>query len=214
MGRKNLERSHEFPYHVCARTNKGEWFSSNLKACWNLFTKLIEEISVEEEAQVDSFVMMGTHFHMMLGTPKANLDRIMHRFMNASSRALATMRRSFNHQWGTRYKWGLIRNPYHYGNVHKYLYRNPVKAGICGIAEGYSYSTLRQELGISPTSIVTKPHAFRIFLPDDRERLGWLNTPFKKEEQELIRRGLRRLEFQLPLIRSSRLQSRLNSELG
>jgi putative transposase len=213
VGRKNLQRSHEFPYHVCARSNQGEWLSHNLEDCWKMFRDLIEEISNEEGAEVDSFVMMGTHFHMLIGTPRANLDRVMHRFMNSSSRALAKMRRTFNHQWGTRYKWSLIQNPYHYGNVYKYIYRNPVKAGICRDVEDYPFSTIIQDPQIVP-NLPIHPHPFRELLPGMEELMPWLNTPFRKEEQDMIRRGLRRLEFQLPLIRTTRVPSRLNTQLG
>jgi len=84
----------------------------------------------------------------------------------------------------------LIRSAEYYFQVYKYVYRNPVEAGICGVVEEYPFSTLTMdEFGIcSPTSGIAH------MIPTDK-KLDWLNQCDEFLISNSIKRGLRKTEF-------------------
>jgi hypothetical protein len=77
--------------------------------------------------------------------------------------------------------------------AYKYVFRNPVKAGICQRVEEYSLSTLNRS---SPLAIVEGFDPYWRHIPKNfEERLEWLNLPTPKEQEALIGRALRRYTF-------------------
>ena len=102
-----------------------------------------------------------------------------------------------NHVFGTRYHWSLIKNPVHFAIVYKYIYRNPIEAGISKHVEEYPFSTVQGKklntFKFLDTSFVD------VHIPNDyQECLQWLNTPYKQKCVEAIRKGIRRTEFCIP----------------
>ena len=83
----------------------------------------------------------------------------------------------------------------------KYVYRNPVRAGLSERVETYPYSTLACLVGEGALrfSVV---HPFRSDflngLPEGLlEQVEWFNQPFLKELEEGIARAFRRTQFSL-----------------
>ncbi|MEZ4873080.1 MAG: hypothetical protein R2827_12745 [Bdellovibrionales bacterium] len=76
----------------------------------------------------------------------------------------------------------LITTSEYYAHCLKYVYRNPVKAKICELAENYKWSTLSQHNSkmIQLVSPITTGH--QEHLPDNKtELLQWINTPLPNE---------------------------------
>ncbi|MGE3760009.1 MAG: transposase, partial [Pseudobdellovibrionaceae bacterium] len=153
------------------------------------------ELVVQYKCDIHAFVIMGNHYHLMISTPEKNIGECMkylHR--EVAKRANKSVGR-INHFFGGRYKWSMISDEGYYWNCVKYVFRNPVKAGLCNDVKRYPYSSLNQQL----TSFSWKMTDFFC----DRQKLitletDWLNEPFLNEEEELITNGLRRREFTLP----------------
>ncbi len=127
--------------------------------------------------------------------------------MESSTRIINVRTQRSGHLYGGRYHWCLITNPTYYAHALKYVYRNPVKAGLSESAEGYPYSTLRAVLGIDGPSIaLANPlNSFSSDLATDLwEFKNWIESPYASEESEAIRIALRRKEFKLPLRQSNR----------
>ena len=59
-------------------------------------------------------------------------------------------------------------------NTHRYVYRNPIEAGLCTSIETYPFSTLRFFLGVEQTDL---PIIDRIrFVQQPARRLQWINS--------------------------------------
>jgi len=100
--------------------------------------------------------------------------------------------------FGARYHWSLINTDGYFDYALKYVYRNPVRAGLVKNVEDYAMSSL--------AGILKKQNPlFQLFplnetlsiIPEDNVKyfLDWLNQPFKKELEESIQRGLKKKNF-------------------
>jgi hypothetical protein len=89
--------------------------------------------------------------------------------------------------------------------VYKYIYRNPVRIGICDSVEDYSFSTLNDIQGLP---IVEGFDSYWSGIPTgSAERLRWLNAPTPKEQEQLIGSALRKYHFKFST--NSNVQQRL-----
>lgn len=61
----------------------------------------------------------------------------------------------------------------YYKNAYKYIYRNPLDAGLCRTVEEYEYSSLRGLLGHSPLVVPVIDNMGLIHTP--LKILDWLN---------------------------------------
>lgn len=188
MPRPLLIRSETHPYHVTSRCNNKEFFPIPLDEVWELMLKQLHQEVKEQSLCVHAFVLMGNHFHLLCHTPKGNLDQIMQRLLRTTSVKINIRNKAINHVWGGRYKWSLIESQTHYFQVYRYIYQNPLRAGICNRVEEYPYSTLKPN-----------PLPMHTFIPLSfggvEGELHWLNERYDKEDLELIKLGLRKSQF-------------------
>ena len=195
-----------FPYHVTGRTNNRDWFLLPISEVWQIFGWMLARVSTKYQAEVISFVLMSNHYHLILLTPRANLNEIMNSLLREVSRAIGPRTGRMNHLFGGRYKASLLPDSRSLGHVYKYVYRNPVTAGICAQVQDYEFSTLKSVLGGRPLFPLYESEIFaRTKVPKDHgDHLEWLNTPFSPRQYDLIKKGLRRSKFQLSTQTSNR----------
>lgn len=72
----------------------------------------------------------------------------------------------------------------YFANSLKYIYRNPVRAGMCKDVREYWFSSLNRT-------------DFKWKFDHAKLDIAWLNEPPKKELEEAIGKALRRREFKL-----------------
>jgi REP element-mobilizing transposase RayT len=218
MPRQNLIRSSVFPYHVVNRLNNREWFTLPMEQVWRVFSGACWEISLLTDARIHAFVLMSNHYHLMLSTPGPDLGEVMQRFACSITRIYNLISGREGHLFNGRYRWSLIGTSRYYAHALKYVYRNPVKAGIVDQVEEYPFSTLYARLGQGPAS-------FPLFHPGEgagdalipelaSDQLGWLNSPFRPEDENAIRKALRRKAFELPRLGAARAPSPLETRLA
>lgn len=149
--------------------------------------------------EILAFVLMPNHFHLILKTPYSNLDKAMAWFMRETSRQLVKHSGRINQTYGARHYRSLIKTHHYFLHAYKYLYLNPIRAGLACRVEEYSYSTLPGLLGLRHMSI---PIVEDLTLFSDVEgTIRWLNQIPEDGEWETIRKALRRKEFTLPKVR-------------
>ncbi len=158
-----------------------------------------------------AFVLMSNHYHLIALFPHCNIGSAMNYLQREVSRSIGKRSGRINHVFGGRYKPCLIANTQYLEHVYKYVYRNPVEAGMCERVQEYPFSTLRRALGQCelPFKVWDDlalnwspiPHS----IPD---RLEWLNTPVLTKRTSLIQRALRRTEFEFPRDNTFRKQLR------
>lgn len=191
MPRKNLIRTNDLPYHVTARSNNQEWFSLPMPVVWKLTLESLKEAYDIHKVDILAFVLMSNHYHLLIRTPEANLDDFMYEFNKRMALRLKATSGHTNHLFGSRYKWCLIKNEKYYWNCFRYIYQNPLRAGVTNRCELYPYSTLHV---LNYETFFSVPIADEINAGEKRT-LQWLNEKIEDEEAELLKKGLRKSEF-------------------
>lgn len=199
MPRKRTILQSQFPYHIRARCINKEWFRIPIEEVWNIMTYYLYFVHHAYNFQIHSFVLMSNHYHALVSTPQANLDIGMNYFQREVSRCLTIQSGRINQTFGGPYEWSVINSDNYFHNAYKYVYRNPVRAGIVRSCEEYAFSTLRGLLGFSQL-IVPVIADYILFTPDLNENtLKWLNQANPDDEAE-VKRALRKPQFEFPII--------------
>lgn len=194
MPRKKLVYTHEFPYHVYARSNNREWFYLPPHETWNIFVSELNRTFTEHKMSLHAFVLMSNHYHMLVtADPSYSLGEAMCELQKSVSRRINKVAERSNHVFGGPYKAALIKHGKDFSDVLKYIYRNPVKAGMVDLVEKHPYST------ISNSRMIITPPSPEIMKEIPCDILTWLNSPSDQEKEEKIKKALRRTEFKIPL---------------
>lgn len=200
MARKLLIRTSESPYHITARSNNKNFFYIDLQTLWEIFIRSMVQAKALFNCDFHAFVLMSNHYHLLVSTPDNNIDKVMEHIQREVAQKANRKSARINHFFGGPYKWSLIYEEDYYWSAAKYIFRNPVRAGICDEVTNYKYSSLNRSCKEIQWQMVdffnnkTKP----IILDND-----WLNEPFLNETEEELRLALRRKEFKIPRSSSS-----------
>ncbi|MGE3973714.1 MAG: transposase [Bdellovibrionales bacterium] len=197
MPRKKLIYTHEFPYHVSARSNNKEWFYLPKEKVWEIFITELNYISVKYKVLIHAFVLMDNHYHLLLTTyPNCDLGKVLCELQKSVSRKINFYAGRINHVFGGPTKPSLIVTPESYQRVLKYIYRNPVTANLTTHVEHYKYSSLNSDrFGLSsPIGSIAR------MVP--QEGLNeWLNQAESPDDYEATKHGLKRTTFKPRILR-------------
>ena len=194
MARKLLIRTSESPYHITGRSNNKDFFYVDMETLWEIFMLAMAQAKVLFNCDFHAFVLMSNHYHLLISTPENNIDKVMEHIQREVAKKANRKATRINHFFGGPYKWSLIYEENYYWNAIKYIFRNPIRAGLGSTVADYNYSSLNrghkeiQWKMIDFFNNKTKP----IILDTD-----WLNEPFHNEIEESIRLALRRKEFKI-----------------
>ena len=200
MARKLLIRTSESPYHITGRSNNKDFFYVELKTLWDIFMKVMNDASELFGCDFHGFVLMSNHYHLLVSTPRCNIDKVMEYIQREVAKKSNLKSSRINHFFGGPYKWSIIYEESYYWNAVKYIFRNPVRAGISTNVSIYAYSSLNTRSEKVDWKMVD--------FFNDRTKLvsldlDWLNEPFMNEIEEELRLALRRKEFKIPRSSSS-----------
>jgi len=114
-----------------------------------VFLDLLQESGALWKIKIAAYCLMTNHYHLLIQTPQANLDRCM-RHING----IYTQR--FNRKYHTdgqlfrgRYKAVLVDADNYLLELVRYIHRNPLRAGIVTMTEAYPWSSYRGYLSQS-----------------------------------------------------------------
>ncbi|MES2526754.1 MAG: transposase [Bdellovibrionota bacterium] len=200
MPRKPIVRSQEHFYHLCARSNNKEHFYLPQETVWKITSRKLGLLQKEYDLKISAFVLMNNHFHLLALSPKENIDRIMYFFMKDVTMVMQKKTGRINKIFGGRYKGCLIEDSKYLLNVYKYIYRNPIVAGLSETAEDYAFSTLANtDVPFKIDPIMPMNIAVSKIV-----ELQWINETFKLEESESLKWGLSKSVFRYKENRNSR----------
>jgi putative transposase len=94
------------------------------------------------------YCLMGTHFHLIVGTPKANLSRGMQHLCGTYAQWFNWKYGRRGHLFGRRFASVRIENDAHLLAAHRYVAMNPVVAGLCRSPATWSWSGFRALAGL------------------------------------------------------------------
>lgn len=113
------------------------------------------------------YCLLGTHYHLLLETPDANLDRGMQALLGPYAQAFNRRHGRFGHLVAERYTSLLVEGEEHALGVFRYIALNPVVAGLCESPEQWFWSSYGATIGMRT------PPAFL-----DTERVvSWFGRP-------------------------------------
>lgn len=195
MPRKPIIRSNEHYYHLSARSNNKEFFELPIQVVWNILTGKLGKLQKEFDLKISAFVLMNNHFHLLMLSPVEDIDRVMFFFMKDTTKAMQKHSLRINKIYGGRYKGCLIDNQRYLLSAYKYIYQNPLRAGLSKKAEEYKFSTLNMEslsyLPFNLEEVVPLSLQSRNKILESR----WINQSFTPEIIKSIQTGLKKSHF-------------------
>ncbi|MCB4791189.1 MAG: transposase [Elusimicrobia bacterium] len=119
----------EYPdawYHVTCRGNEKNDIFRGDKDKYK-FLDILKESSKIYKVEVHCYVLMNNHFHFLLNTKEANLNRFMQRFNTAYTTYFNYKNKRIGHLYQGRYKAILIESDKYLLTLSRYIHLNPIK---------------------------------------------------------------------------------------
>ena len=129
-------------YHIIGKGVEGiDIFTDDVDR--NKFLQFLQKMVNFHKVHLFSYVLMDTHFHLLLKTEEANLSQAM-QFLNSSYAHWFNIRHiRKGHLFQDRYKSHLILNSLYLYSVASYISLNPVEAGLVDSPEKYPWSSFQ-----------------------------------------------------------------------
>jgi len=194
MPRKPLIRTNEFPYHINCRTNNKEWFPIPLGEVWEIFVEELDYLAKKHDLKIVCFVLMSNHYHLVLFTPKGNIDQVMRSLNVSLSKRINFKAQKINRLFGGRYKWSVVKNRMYFLNVYRYVYQNPIRAKLCKRVSDYPFSSSAESIRFYER-LYDKQDKLNELFENRYEIDKWLNSLPSFLENESIKKGLCKTEF-------------------
>ena len=180
---------------------------------------LIREIHERYAVRLYAVCLMGTHYHLVIDTPRGNLSAAMRQLNGKYTERTNKSHETTGHLFEGRFSSILIERDRYLRRAVRYVARNPVKAGYVKDPAEWQWTTYRAAAGLEPCpkwlcldwmpwafNVDTLKEAQRKFVeyvnkPGDRKVINWTSIAFGSPEfeaalAEVARR--RRAERPLP----------------
>ncbi len=132
------------------------WNKEESQPSWRELLKFLEKQTEEKKLLPTAFVLMGTHFHLLSrGVPQLELSSESFDFEICLSEVI---------------------HPKYALHTYRYIYQNPMRAGLCRLVENYPYHSL-SPVGAKLQKVLLKERASLLpyHLQSSRAELSWLN---------------------------------------
>lgn len=141
MGRPKRIIQTEYPYHISTRTNNRS-FRFNKKKIIKIFAQVFDNAVKKYNVKIFHFVLMANHYHIILKIEEENLDRFFQYVNSRIAMKFNKITQRSGHLWGDRYKSTIVSTDEHYLRCIRYIYMNPVRAGIVKSPYNWENSTI------------------------------------------------------------------------
>jgi putative transposase len=127
-------------YHVLSRGNeRRDIFYDEQDR--DIFLDLLGEIVRRFEIEIFAYVLMGNHYHFLLGIHQPNLSKAMQWLGVTYTRRFNLKHYRSGHLFQGRFKSMLIENDVYLMQLSCYIHRNPLRAGLVNRLADYSWSS-------------------------------------------------------------------------
>ena len=131
------------------------------------YIKIMSDLVKEQKINVVAYCIMNNHAHMLLKTEEiGELSKYMQRLNTTYGKYYNKKYNRVGYVFRDRYKAEGLYSEEHLYNCIKYIYDNPVKAGICAKAEEYAYSNYKR------INKKLKEHYIFIDIDQDNEKIS------------------------------------------
>ena len=137
---------HGGTYHVMNRGNRKALIFHDDRDR-RRFTRLLMDSADEHEVEILSGTQMGTHFHLVITTPHANVALFMQHLEGRFAEYINARYGFVGHLFQGPYIGVVIENDIHLFTAMWYVFANPCQAGLCERFEDWPWSTYRATVG-------------------------------------------------------------------
>jgi len=154
-------------YHVTARGNeKKRIYFSN--ADYDTFKYYVEKARDKYAFLLHCYVLMINHYHLVIETPSANLNSIMHYINSSYTNYVNRKMNRSGHLLQGRYKAILIDQDSYLLELSRYIHLNPVRAGMVQRPEDYPHSSYGSYIGKSKENSVDRDCILRMISGNEK----------------------------------------------
>lgn len=136
------------------------------------------------------YCLMGNHYHLLLRTPEANLQRGMRQLNGVYAQWFNRRYRRHGHLFQGRYKAVLVQADSHLLSAVRYIVRNPLRAGLCERVEQWPWTSHHATIGSRPPSFLATDELLAYLAPTrDAARAAYSRSiACEEDEAEPIHR--------------------------
>ena len=127
----------EYPgawYHVMNRRGRRR-FIFNTDDQRHYFLALLGEVYTRYQAEMHAYCLMDNHYHLLIRTPEANLQRVMRHVNGLYTQYFNRTESKDGALFRGRYKAILVDADTHWLELSRYIHRNPLEAQITRLIE-------------------------------------------------------------------------------
>lgn len=134
----------EFPgafYHVITHGNGRLWLFRDDNDCIKLLSVIGSGVK-RYKVGIHAFVLMRNHIHFLLETPLGNLSHFMRQVLSEYGIYYNKRYKRGGSVFKSRYSSYIVQKDKYYHTLIRYIYLNPIKAGIVDDIRDYRWSSL------------------------------------------------------------------------
>jgi putative transposase len=104
------------------------------------FCELLTRTSGRFEWRCDAYCLMTTHFHLVIAARRTSLSAGMHWLSGVHAQRFNRRHERRGHLFENRFSVRVVRDEEHWREACRYVFDNPVKAGLCERATEWPWS--------------------------------------------------------------------------
>jgi putative transposase len=156
-------------YHISARAVAGrELYRTDDDRI--SFVKLLTRVMAERDWVCGAYCLMTTHYHLLIRTPEPDLASGIQEINSCYAQEFNRRYGLEGHVFFRRYHSAMIERDGHLLEVGRYMPTNPVRAGLCRLAEDWPWSSYPALLGLCPPPPFLSPDWLLELFGRDRRR--------------------------------------------
>ena len=153
-------------HHVFNRSlNQRQIFTQDRD--YEKFLDKLEDLLKELDFILYSYVLLPTHFHILIETGKTPLSKIMSRLLTSYAVYFNKKHQGRGPIFEERYKSRLVQKDAYFLALSRYIHLNPVKAGLAKDPALYPYSSFSEIIDRSPPRLIAKEKVVRLIGDSD-----------------------------------------------
>lgn len=145
----------EYPgafYHLTSRGDRQEAIFDDDQDR-TAFLNVLSEVVSRFRWRCHAYCLMGNHYHLMIGTPEANLTKGMRHLNGVFTQWSNRRHKRSGHLFQGRYKAILIDRDSYFLELARYVVLNPVRAGMVKHPSRWVWSSYGATIGTCPTPV-------------------------------------------------------------
>ncbi len=136
-------------YHVINRGHRREAIFTDDKDREEFLGRLAV-VQIRFNLVVHGYCLMDNHYHLLVGTPDANLSRAMHTLNSSYASWYRARHQLVGSLFQGRFKSVLVEEERYLATVSAYIHLNPVRAGLVKSPEAWRWSSMAHYIGKNP----------------------------------------------------------------